>query len=165
MTVSNTIFTIFSAIAFVLSIIPLWWHLESWNVGTCMFMIWTALACLVFFVDSIAWSGNTGNWAPVWCDIGTFRNPLVQNSSLTSSVQLFAFRLVLLSLGPLALFALSVAFTKSLPLLPFRPLGPMYVAKLIEFRNVRSTVFTESSRGGCRPIDITRNSSFGDGFG
>jgi pheromone a factor receptor len=69
MTASNTVYTVFSGIGFVISIVPLWWHLESWNVGTCMYMIWTALACLVHFVDSILWSGNAVNWAPVWCDI------------------------------------------------------------------------------------------------
>lgn len=83
MTASNIVFSVFSAIGLVLSLIPLWWHLESWNVGTCMFMIWTALACLVYFVDSVVWSGNTINWAPVWCDIGTFRNPPSLNSHLS----------------------------------------------------------------------------------
>jgi pheromone a factor receptor len=39
-----------------------------------MYMIWTALGCLTYCVDSIVWSGNTINWAPVWCDIGTFTN-------------------------------------------------------------------------------------------
>ncbi|KAF9647221.1 pheromone receptor, partial [Thelephora ganbajun] len=71
MTASNTVFTVFSGIGFVLSVVPLWWHLESWNVGTCMYMIWTALACLVHFVNSIVWRGNVVNWAPVWCDINT----------------------------------------------------------------------------------------------
>jgi len=69
MTVSNTAFTVFSGIGVIISLIPLPWHLESANVGTCMYMIWTALACLVHFVDSIVWSGNAINWAPVWCDI------------------------------------------------------------------------------------------------
>jgi pheromone a factor receptor len=69
MTAVNTAFTVFSGIGFILSVVPLYWHLESWNVGTCMYMIWTALACLVHFVDSIVWSGNAINWAPVWCDI------------------------------------------------------------------------------------------------
>ena len=72
MTASNTAFTVFSGIGFLISVVPLYWHLESWNVGTCMYMIWTALACLVHFVDSIVWSGNAINWAPVWCDICTF---------------------------------------------------------------------------------------------
>ena len=75
MTASNTVFTVFSGIGIIISIIPLWWHLESWNVGTCMYMIWTALACLVHFVDSIIWNGNVINWAPVWCDICTFGYP------------------------------------------------------------------------------------------
>ncbi|KAF9786680.1 STE3-domain-containing protein [Thelephora terrestris] len=71
MTASNTAFTVCSGIGFILSIIPLWWHIHSWKVllGTSMCMIWTALACLVFFVDSIVWNGNVINWAPVWCDI------------------------------------------------------------------------------------------------
>ena len=74
MTASNTVFTVFSGIGFTLSVIPLWWHIESWrlHVGTCMYMIWTALACLVHFVDSILWNGNAINWAPVWCDICAF---------------------------------------------------------------------------------------------
>ena len=74
MSASNIVFMVFSGIALVLSIIPLWWHLPSWNVGTCMYMIWTALACLVYFVNSVVWNGNVINWAPVWCDIGTFGN-------------------------------------------------------------------------------------------
>jgi len=69
MTAINTAFSVFSAIGFVLSVVPLYWHLEAWNVGTCMYMVWTALACLVHFVDSVIWSGNAINWAPVWCDI------------------------------------------------------------------------------------------------
>lgn len=73
MTAANTAFSVFSGIGFILSVVPLWWHLESWNVGTCMYMIWTALGCLVHFVGSILWNGNAINWAPVWCDICTFR--------------------------------------------------------------------------------------------
>jgi len=69
MTAVNTAFTVFSGIGVVIAVVPLYWHLESWNVGTCMYMIWTALACLVHFVDSIVWSGNAINWAPAWCDI------------------------------------------------------------------------------------------------
>ena len=36
-----------------------------------MFMIWTALGCLIFFIDSIVWSGNVIDWFPTWCDIST----------------------------------------------------------------------------------------------
>ena len=72
MTAVNTAFTVFSGIGFLLSAIPIYWHLDSWQVGTGMYMIWTALGCLVHFVDSIVWRGNAINCAPVWCDIGTY---------------------------------------------------------------------------------------------
>ena len=78
----NTVFTVFSGIGFILSLIPLCWHVKSWDmhVGTCMYMVWTALGCLVHFVDSIVWNGNAINWAPVWCDIGMLRCPFTQNN-------------------------------------------------------------------------------------
>jgi pheromone a factor receptor len=63
------LFPVFSFIGFVLCLIPLPWHLQAWNSGTCAFMIWTALSCLVGFVNSVVWSGNVNNPAPIWCDI------------------------------------------------------------------------------------------------
>lgn len=65
------LFPIFSALGFVLVLIPLPWHLEAWNSGTCYYMIWTALACFNSFVNSIAWADDALNRAPVWCDICT----------------------------------------------------------------------------------------------
>ncbi|KAF5381864.1 hypothetical protein D9757_008343 [Collybiopsis confluens] len=67
----NWVFSMFAFIGFVLSMIPLPWHLEAWNTGTCLYMIWTGLACLNQFINSIIWTGNVINWAPVWCDIST----------------------------------------------------------------------------------------------
>jgi len=34
-------------------------------------MIWTGLACLNQFINSIVWRGNAINFAPIWCDIST----------------------------------------------------------------------------------------------
>jgi pheromone a factor receptor len=34
-------------------------------------MIWTGLACLNLFINSVVWTGNAINWAPVWCDISS----------------------------------------------------------------------------------------------
>ncbi|KAL4257006.1 G-protein coupled receptor 4 family protein [Pleurotus pulmonarius] len=65
----NYVYSIFVFISFLLVSIPFPWHLEAWNTGTCLYMFWTALACLNQFVNSIVWSGNAINWAPVWCDI------------------------------------------------------------------------------------------------
>nr|AGG68697.1 putative pheromone receptor [Flammulina velutipes]QPK40831.1 putative pheromone receptor [Flammulina velutipes] len=63
--------SVFSFIGFVVSLIPLPWHLQAWNSGTCAFMIWTAALCLVRFINSVIWHGNMDNVAPVWCDIST----------------------------------------------------------------------------------------------
>ncbi|KAJ7622027.1 pheromone B alpha 1 receptor [Roridomyces roridus] len=67
----NWVFSMFSFIAFLISVIPLPWHLEAWNVGTCMFMLWSGFANLVLFIDSIIWNGNMIDWSPTWCDIST----------------------------------------------------------------------------------------------
>nr|AHL45283.1 pheromone receptor STE3.3.1 [Pleurotus eryngii var. eryngii] len=63
------LFSIFAFLGFVLSLIPLPWHLQAWNSGTCYFMIWSALACLNQFINSVVWHGNALNPAPVWCEI------------------------------------------------------------------------------------------------
>ncbi|KAJ7055539.1 STE3-domain-containing protein [Mycena amicta] len=65
------VFQTFAFIGFVLSFIPLPWHLEAWNVGTCLYMIWTGVACLVLFVNSIVWQNNVIDWSPTWCDLST----------------------------------------------------------------------------------------------
>ncbi|KIK69499.1 hypothetical protein GYMLUDRAFT_507936 [Collybiopsis luxurians FD-317 M1] len=71
LTYPNWVFSMCAFIGFLLCAIPLPWHLEAWNTGTCLYMIWTGLACLNQFVNSIIWTGNAINSAPVWCDIST----------------------------------------------------------------------------------------------
>jgi len=44
----------------------------AWSAGPCMYMIWTGLACLNQFINSIIWNGNAIDFAPVWCDICEF---------------------------------------------------------------------------------------------
>lgn len=63
------LFPVLSFLGFVLSIVPLSWHFQAWNSGTCAFMIWTGLVCLVTCINSIIWADNALNVAPVWCDI------------------------------------------------------------------------------------------------
>lgn len=63
------LFPIASFSAFVLVLIPLPWHLQAWNSGTCFFILWTSLACLNQFVNSVMWANDALNRAPVWCDI------------------------------------------------------------------------------------------------
>jgi pheromone a factor receptor len=56
-------------ISMILVLIPLPWHMQAWNTGTVMYMLWTAVGLLNQFVNSIVWKDNAINWAPVWCDI------------------------------------------------------------------------------------------------
>ncbi|KAL1742311.1 mating pheromone receptor Bbr2 [Schizophyllum fasciatum] len=65
------LFPIFAFLGFVLSLVPLPWHIQAWNSGTCAYMLWTATACLLSFVNAIVWRGNALNVAPIWCDISS----------------------------------------------------------------------------------------------
>ncbi|KAJ7278844.1 pheromone B alpha 1 receptor [Mycena rebaudengoi] len=66
----NAVFSVFSFLGFsavqVLILLP-----SAWNTGTCLYMIWSAVANLIFFVNSIVWAGNTIDWSPTYCDIST----------------------------------------------------------------------------------------------
>ncbi|KAJ3862129.1 pheromone receptor [Lentinula novae-zelandiae] len=63
------LFPILSFLGFVLSVIPLPWHFQAWNSGTCAFMLWVGSFCLILFIDSLIWADNAINSIPVWCDI------------------------------------------------------------------------------------------------
>ncbi|KAF4623144.1 hypothetical protein D9613_002292 [Agrocybe pediades] len=67
----NALFSTFAFIGFVMCVLPFPWHPEAWSTGVCMYMIWTGLACLNQFINSIIWTGNAIDFAPVWCDIST----------------------------------------------------------------------------------------------
>ncbi|KAF9649298.1 fungal pheromone STE3G-protein-coupled receptor [Thelephora ganbajun] len=69
--ITYPLFPIVTALGFVIVLIPLPWHLEAWNSGTCYYMIWVALACLNQFVNSVVWTNDALNRAPIWCDIST----------------------------------------------------------------------------------------------
>ncbi|KIK58767.1 hypothetical protein GYMLUDRAFT_45080 [Collybiopsis luxurians FD-317 M1] len=63
------LFPIFSFLGFLLPLIPLQWHFQAGNSGTCFYIFWASLSCLNQFVNSLIWRGNVINSAPVWCDI------------------------------------------------------------------------------------------------
>ncbi|PPR07023.1 hypothetical protein CVT26_005218 [Gymnopilus dilepis] len=71
MTYPNAIFSAAAFAGFLMCTIPLPWHLEAWNTGTCLYMIWTGLACLNQFINSVVWNRNAINWSPTWCDISS----------------------------------------------------------------------------------------------
>ncbi|KAI0297998.1 pheromone A receptor-domain-containing protein [Russula brevipes] len=67
----NELYTAFSFIGFAFCAIPFYWHLEAWNAGTCLYMAWVGLGCLMQCINSIVWNKNTSDKAPVYSDIST----------------------------------------------------------------------------------------------
>ncbi|KAH9856250.1 STE3-domain-containing protein [Lenzites betulinus] len=61
----------FSLLGFILVCVPLYWHLEAWNVGCVLYIFWIGTQCLFQFINTVVWRDNAINWAPVWCDITT----------------------------------------------------------------------------------------------
>jgi hypothetical protein len=39
------------------------------NAGTCLYMVWTGVGCLMQCINSIVWNKNMINRAPAYCDI------------------------------------------------------------------------------------------------
>ncbi|KAL6308804.1 pheromone A receptor-domain-containing protein [Sparassis latifolia] len=67
---SLTDFEIFcSFLGFILVCIPLWWHLEAWNMGCVLYIFWCGSQCLIQGINLAIWKDNVIDWAPVWCDI------------------------------------------------------------------------------------------------
>ncbi|KAF9555106.1 fungal pheromone STE3G-protein-coupled receptor [Agrocybe pediades] len=67
--ITYPLFPIFAFLGCILPLIPLPWHLQALNSGTCFFIFWSSLACLNQFVNSVVWHNNALNPSPVWCDI------------------------------------------------------------------------------------------------
>lgn len=42
---------------------------RSWNTGVCMLAIWVSIENFANGINTIVWSDNTDDVAPVWCDI------------------------------------------------------------------------------------------------
>lgn len=81
------LFSVFAFIGFVVCLIPLSWHMQAWNSGTCYFMMWASLACLNQFVNSVVWAGNATNHSPAWCEICEPIQSLFHNMQLTVNQQ------------------------------------------------------------------------------
>jgi hypothetical protein len=132
MTLSNTVYSVFSFIGFLFCAIPFTWHLKrkigpplrflnlsmievnsmlaDRNTGTCLFMAWSGISCLVQFIDSVIWNGNIVNWSPVWCDIGTV-DLLLWITLFNGLRQLLKYILVTVLVFRRPLYAFSDVFT------------------------------------------------------
>ncbi|KAG6860870.1 hypothetical protein C0995_006550 [Termitomyces sp. Mi166 len=69
--IPNELWITVSYLGFVMCAIPFPWHLQAWNTGTCLYMVWVGLANLNQAINATVWNGNAINWAPVWCDISS----------------------------------------------------------------------------------------------
>ncbi|KAI9435850.1 fungal pheromone STE3G-protein-coupled receptor [Lactarius indigo] len=65
------LYSAFSFIGFVFCAVPFYWHLQAWNTGTCLYMAWVGLGCLIQCINSIVWNNNVIIQIPVYCDIVT----------------------------------------------------------------------------------------------
>lgn len=69
------LFPILSFLGFLISLVPLPWHIKSMNAGTTFYMLWTSIACLNHFINALIWKGNVYMNAPAWCEICTSSRP------------------------------------------------------------------------------------------
>ncbi|KAF8704763.1 STE3-like pheromone receptor, partial [Rhizoctonia solani] len=68
-TMRDPVFPTICALALVLLLLVLPTHVRARNIGTLLFIGWSFISTLVFFVNSLVWAGNLSDPAPVWCDI------------------------------------------------------------------------------------------------
>lgn len=110
------LFPVLSFLGFIVCCIPLSWHIQAWNSGTCAYMIWTSMACLIEFVNCIVWTGNLNNPSPVWCDI-CWVLPLSHVHLLC--LTFYRFRSFKISLGRQGRYTGIFIVYQSTPLLPY----------------------------------------------
>ncbi|KAF9265062.1 pheromone receptor [Marasmius fiardii PR-910] len=89
-------FPILALLTSILVLIPLPWHLQQWNAGTCLFMLWSSIICLISFVNSLIWHGNVNNIAPVWCDISS-QIILASNAGIAAATVCISRRLYMIT--------------------------------------------------------------------
>ncbi|KAJ7210712.1 putative fungal pheromone GPCR, STE3-type [Mycena pura] len=63
------LFPIITFVGSVIVLVPLPWHIQARNSGTCFYVLWSFLATFNQFINSTVWANDTVNRAPVWCDI------------------------------------------------------------------------------------------------
>ena len=78
-------FSFFSALGIVLAIVPAISHWRNRNVATLCLIFWVTLANLIYFLDSVIWSGDIADaWdGKIYCDIVV--KLMVRRSSIDTS--------------------------------------------------------------------------------
>ena len=68
----NPLLPVTNFVASVLVLLPIPRLFHPWNIGNCIFAIWTSVSCIIHGINAILsrWTDGADNIAPVWCDIG-----------------------------------------------------------------------------------------------
>lgn len=56
-----------------LNIEPYFLFFVAWNTGTCLYMFWVGIACLVQCINTIIWNDNMVVKYIAWCDFCEYR--------------------------------------------------------------------------------------------
>ncbi|KAI0299559.1 pheromone A receptor-domain-containing protein [Russula brevipes] len=72
---------------------------RAWNAGTCLFMVWTGLGCLMQCINSIVWNKNRIDKAPVYSHIVTARIQVAITVAIPACLLCINRRLYLISTG------------------------------------------------------------------
>lgn len=67
----DPVFPAISAVATLLTLAPLLWHMRSRNWAMLCLILWIAVANFTQFINTALWWSSTSNFAPLWCDIST----------------------------------------------------------------------------------------------
>lgn len=68
---AETPFIVACFFAIIMLILPAAWHIRARNASTLLYIFWSLVGNVIYFVNSLVWRGNIRNPAPVWCDIST----------------------------------------------------------------------------------------------
>jgi hypothetical protein len=58
--------------AAALVLLPAFWHWRARNIPTLSLIVWLFAVNVIYGANSLAWSDNVWDKAPVWCDICAF---------------------------------------------------------------------------------------------
>ena len=68
----------------ILALLPLFTnqlYSGTQNIAVVAFAIWTSVECVTTGINSIIWSDNVNNLAPIWCDISMSSNSQASSGS------------------------------------------------------------------------------------
>ncbi|KZS93804.1 fungal pheromone STE3G-protein-coupled receptor [Sistotremastrum niveocremeum HHB9708] len=155
----------------IIVLIPLPWHLSSWNGGTCLIMIYACIGLVIRSVDRIVWDDNTDDSMKLWCDI-TSRLTIMVGVGLPASAFCLSRRLYIMISNPQASMTgsqrqlslyMDLAIGVGLPCLVMGPIG--YGIQVSRYDIAEGFGCFPSMAGGRMGLLLVHSWSFLLGFG